>query len=304
MARRLRDEEPPVEPAPDDAPAQSVAPDAQPDGRNSTVRSRSRSAAPQEEQAEPGRSKPSTDTKTSRASSLEYSLAEDLSSAGFKILLYGKPGAGKTYAASRSPRPIFLLTEANGLQSIRVANPKAAVFQVNTADKLREFMRAARNGELRSAGFETIVVDSLTEVQRLLQDELLSAKPNPADGMSLQDYGLLSERMRGFFRALRDLDHDVVATALDEEQVEEANGEIHVRPGFTGKKTGSDAAQYFNVVGYVYKNVPKSGSGERVVEHRVMLDGPKKYLTKSCHPLGGVLDTNIAEWLRLVRESS
>lgn len=96
---------------------------------------------------------------------------------------------------------------------------------------------------------------------------------------------------------------DVVATALDEETVEEATGEIHVRPAFTGRKTGSDAAQYFNVVGYVYKNERKSGD-DRVVEHRVLLDGPKKYLTKSCSPLAGSLDTNLSEWIRLVRTSA
>ena len=239
------------------------------------------------------------------SSGLSISLlrASDMQAAAFKILLYGKPGAGKTHASARAPNPVFLLTEANGVQSIRLANPRAAIFQANDAARLREFMKAALSGELRQAGFSTLVVDSLTEVQRLLQDEILRAKTNPADGMTLPDYGLLTERMRGFFRSLRDLDMDVVATALDEETVEEATGEIHVRPAFTGRKTGSDAAQYFNVVGYVYKNEKRAGD-DRIVEHRILLDGPKKYLTKSCSPLGGTLDTNIAEWLRLVRAST
>jgi len=271
-----------------------------------TTRSRAASggAAPSSATSSPPSSPPAEPPGTA-SSGLSISLvrASEMQAAAFKILLYGKPGAGKTYASSRAPKPVFLLTEANGVQSIRVANPEAAVFQARDATSLREFMRAAMSGELRRAGFLPLVVDSLTEVQRLLQDDILRAKSNPADGMTLPDYGLLTERMRGFFRSLRDLDMDVVATALDEETVEEATGEIHVRPAFTGRKTGSDAAQYFNVVGYVYKNEKRTGE-ERVVEHRVLLDGPKKYLTKSCHPLGGTLDTNLADWLRLVRSST
>lgn len=245
---------------------------------------------------------PSSETGSSGLS-ISLSLASSLTDAAFKILLYGKPGAGKTYAASRSHKPVFLLTEANGIQSIRTGNPNAAVFYANDADKLRAFMRAAMSGELRRAGYETIVVDSLTEVQRILQDEILRSKPNKDEGMSLPDWGMLTERMRGFFRSLRDLDMDVVATALDDETVEEASGEIHVRPSFTGRKMGSDAAQYFNVVGYVYKNERKDGD-KRTIEHRILLDGPKKYLTKSCHPLAGTQDTDIAAWLDLVRSTN
>ena len=214
-----------------------------------------------------------------------------------KILLYGQSGAGKSWAASSCPKPAVLLTERNGLQSIRHSNPEAKVAYCSNANDVRDFIVAAMKGELSEAGCESIVVDSLTEIQRLFADEILGSKGEENATMSLQDWGILTDKMRRFMRVMRDIDMNVVCTALVEHQPDEASGSVRVFPAFQGKKLAGEVAQYFNVVGYVFKKEGKDSDGNRAIEHRIMLDGPSRYLCKPCYPLGGIREPDLAVWV-------
>jgi hypothetical protein len=212
----------------------------------------------------------------------------------FKGLVYGQSGAGKSWLAATAPSPFIMLTEENGRQSIRQSNPKARVVRANDIGAVREFLRAAAEDRLRALGCQTIVIDSLTEVQRLMKDEILAKKPT-GEGMALQDWGELTERMRRFMRMLRDVPYNVVATAL-EATSEEDGGPRNVFPSFEGKKLHNEVAQYFNFVGYVFKKEKAGADGQRAVEHAVMLEGPSRFLVKPCSPLTGVLQGPMGPW--------
>lgn len=60
---------------------------------------------------------------------MEFATAEETTPGWFKILIYGNSGAGKTWRACQARRPtddrkvLGLLTESNGVQSARHANP-------------------------------------------------------------------------------------------------------------------------------------------------------------------------------------
>jgi hypothetical protein len=219
--------------------------------------------------------------------------AEEFRGSPISILIYGDPGAGKTHIASTAEAPVVLLTESNGRDTIRRANPDALVFVAESADAVRRFMRAGLGGEFKAAGRRTAVFDSITEVQRLFQDEILAKKPADARTMELQDWGLLTERMRGFCRTLRSLPLDVVATALAEHTVEDAKGAIWSKPAFSGRKLASEVAQYFNAVGYAYKREVRAGSEAEEVDrskrHAIDFDPDRRVLSKSHSVLSGIV---------------
>ena len=227
---------------------------------------------------------------------VDYARAGDMAAdqlhAGF--LLFGDPGAGKTHAACLAPKPFIVLTEQNGLTTVRRANPQAVVAVVTTVHALREILGLAIRGELPEA-CESLVVDSLTEVQRLFQDEIMAGKRN-GEPFSLQDWGTLTDKMRRFMRTIRDIPYNVVCTALAETRISEADGVRYVRPAFQGKKTPMEVAQYFNGVAYLFKRATQDADGKDVVVHRAMLEGPSNYTTKPCHPVTGVVEPRVDNW--------
>ena len=100
-----------------------------------------------------------------------------------KLLLYGDSGTGKTWTASTAPVPCsVLLTEPNGLPND--PEPRALDAVVVQADEghggmdtVRAFLRAAKDGTLqRETGAQTVVLDSLDELQRMIRDEIMAGK--------------------------------------------------------------------------------------------------------------------------------
>jgi hypothetical protein len=217
-----------------------------------------------------------------------------------KALLYGDSGAGKTHTASTAPRPCYLLTEANGLPTIRAANPDAVVVQANDMDTVRAFFKAAMDGTLaKETGCQTIVLDSLTELQRMLRDEIVASRKGQVGGeaFSLQDWGTLTDRMRKLVRTVRDLPFHVVCIALAASENDEATGQRYTQPSFDGRKLPNEIAGYFSLVGYVYRERSKAEDGTVSVAHRVLLQGPPSLLTKALPGLDPVEQPNVTAWL-------
>jgi len=213
-----------------------------------------------------------------------------------KILLHGNSGAGKTWASTTAPNPYFLLTEANGLPTIRQANPDAIVVHATNMNVVREFFTEAMSGGLPDC--KTIVVDSLTEIQRMMRDEIMVGRENYAD-FSMKDWGELTERMRRFVRLLRDLPYHVVATALAS-VTEDDEGTRHIIPQFQGRAIPNEIAGYFSVVGYVFKREVENEGGEKEILHRIMVEGPSRILCKPCAPLTGIVEGDMSDWIQQI----
>ena len=214
----------------------------------------------------------------------------------YKILLYGSSGAGKTWAASTSPKPLYILCERQGMATVRRANPKAGVVHVTTAQQLRDILKAVIGGQLDD--YDTLVFDGLTEIQRLFRDEIVTGRQVGAD-FTFTDWRILLERMRRFTRTLRDLEKHVVCTCLATEEVEQATG----RRWITLKLEGSISEEmpgYFSVVGYVFKEQILDGDKAGQIAHQVMLDGPSNVLCKPVFPLRGIMGPDLSRWFQLM----
>ena len=220
--------------------------------------------------------------------------------AALKILVYGNSGTGKTFLAATAPKPLFVLTERQAIPSISASNPEALIYICNDANDLREVIRQARDGKIEGQEFETLVIDSLTEAQRLLKDEIASKSRRP--DFTLQDWGRLAEKMRQLVRALRDLPCTVVCTALLEDMSEENSGVRHIFPLFYGKKTKSEIAQWFTIIGCLYRRDIKGEDGKGIAQRNLMFDGADHILCKGAFPLSGVIkDPNLSEIISSIR---
>ena len=221
-----------------------------------------------------------------------------------KLLLYGDSGTGKTWTASTAPVPVFLLTEPNGLPTIRASRPDAVVVQADEGhggmDTVRAFLRAAKDGTLaRETGAQTCVLDSLNELQRMIRDEIMAGKNGtPQEGtFTLQDWGTLTDRMRQLVRAFRDLPLHVVAITHAETQVDD-NSVRHVKPQFQGKSLPNEISGYFSAVGLQYRERKIDEDGTPTTAHRVLLTGPPTVLSKGLPGLAAVEEPDLQLWLR------
>lgn len=261
------------------------------------------------------------------------------------VLIFGPTGNGKTRTACEGGRPFVLLMERNGLTTIKACNDDAQVFLVGvgkdglpidtdplfqirgTLEQVRGVVRAAKNGELKAAGFDRLVIDSLTELQRLFRDGIVAEKANDKkeadqaterrvptsdedeDGMSLRDWGTLQDRMQAFLRTIRSLPLPVVCTALVEDLGTKAPSSI--RPLFMGKKFASQVGQFFSAVGFAARRnvevtAPAEGADPALkskTEYRTMFDGPSTYAIKSCAGASGVIEPNVLGWIKAVSET-
>ena len=109
-----------------------------------------------------------------------------------KILVIGDSGSGKTFLAAGSKNPLIILTEANGAVSAVHSNKDALIITCTTANDLRNILMQVQSGSLKDSDgiehmFDTLVIDSLTEVQRLIKTEILEAKGEDNPEFRIQD---------------------------------------------------------------------------------------------------------------------
>lgn len=194
-----------------------------------------------------------------------------------KAFIYGENGTGKTTWAARSPRPLIVLTEPQGQASIENANPEALVVTIKTYAAFKEVWQAVVQGvpvkldngqpALRitlggeTAEIQTIVLDSFTDLQRMMKNALEGAEGDTSASVDLDDdsrgempktgWGRLVSVCEVILREQRSLSLNVIFLALAKEEIDDSNRRT-VRPSLYGQ-LATQVGQYFNAQGYLAK---------------------------------------------------
>ena len=194
------------------------------------------------------------------------------------ILLYGSPGAGKTYLASEIAKTKHTLLFDIDLGAKTIHNlPKEIeenivtiqytafsdlqqIYQMisanNTADEWNKFFEVKKMNIKIDRPFEAIIIDSLSELQRqmeleLSQDSMINMLKNPKDikPLRIQDWGaILSLTEMIVADAFGSLPITFIATAHEQMIENEATGEVAGTPKLRGK-LAFDIGKHFDFMG-------------------------------------------------------
>lgn len=252
----------------------------------------------------------------------------------FKVAVYGVTGAGKTTLCVSAPKPVFLLTERQGFESVRTAAkrrgvPVPPVFLIQTAESMRVALRALRSPDPMKAlcsGLisdqsdakrvwelqpyerpESVVVDGITEAIKVIADDIdATAPPRPGkDGLPVKSeryWSVLGERGEQLIRAFRDLPYHVIFTALEDDR-ETGDGDEKTRtigPAFPMRRFAGALGQAVNIVGRMRiaeRTVP-DGTGKPQIQlsRYIQLAGPSWVMTKGFEPLCDYERPDLSSW--------
>lgn len=181
-----------------------------------------------------------------------------------KLLLKGFSGAGKTTAiaslAGSGFRPLIGSFEAGLLPLASSKNPIDYIDGTKDdngnplakelrANRLREIFKFAQTEECKKK-YDTIVLDSATEISQCIYDKLKLEFPERKDSLVL--FGALGQHSRDFIKAFRDLDYHVVITCLAKVEKDDS-GKRFIVPDMIGS-ISDKMDQFFDIVTYIKAN--------------------------------------------------
>lgn len=180
-----------------------------------------------------------------------------------KVLIYGDPGVGKTVLAAGAPIPLLMDVE-HGARSLKNHPELSHVLTVPIRNwgqcmVLLEKIFNQDKTPLYKGGppiteIKTVIIDTVSELQRRVLDEQLRAKATTTFVAGGKDYQENTERMRRFIMFLRDLPINFVLTchAKTEVVTNESTGEtvISYRPDLTPKLSTAVVGQ-MDLVGFM-----------------------------------------------------
>jgi len=196
-----------------------------------------------------------------------------------KLLIYGDPGVGKTVFCSQAPTPLFIDLE----KGMAAVERKIDYVSITNFKEFQELLNdVIENKDEYQSKYETIVVDSVTELQKRSLDFILekamqnniSRDPNL---ITQQDWGKNTESMRKILRTLRDLSEyfNIVLTALSREISSEEG--LVKRPDLT-PSLFSSLNSYLDIMGYM---MTKKEEKENKVSRYLIFANTDKFVAKS-----------------------
>lgn len=196
-----------------------------------------------------------------------------------KFLVYGESGVGKTVFAATWPKVIFVDID-RGLASVR---HKISRIVCQDWVKLQMAYTYLASG---NHGFQTVVIDSLNELQKVAMAHVVGAYSGirrSYDSLPSQsDYGKMLDDFDKLVRAFRSLPMHVVF--ISNVAGKEFETDI-IQPQLTGKSAARNVCRLMDIVGYLYK-----AESSEAQKPRVMVFDDTNFVTKD---RSGVLPTTV-----------
>lgn len=185
------------------------------------------------------------------------------------LLVYGEPGAGKTYLAAtaqdhESTTPVLFLDVEGGTTTIR-RRKDVDVKRVNSIAELVEIHKVLNDEN--DGYYKTVIIDSLTELQKLdmrdIMREVVQRRPDlDPDVPSMREWGKSAEHMRRIVRGFRDLPVNTIMTALSNIERDE-NGVVTYTPSLPGKLK-MEVPGFMDIVGYLSAQIENDETIRRI----------------------------------------
>ncbi|SRR6266487_5465549 len=174
------------------------------------------------------------------------------------MLIYGESGSGKTTLAGSADdvpamRRVLFIDVEGGTLSLRDRYPNVETVRVRKWAELQsvyDFLYAGRHD------FTTLVIDSLTEVQKTSMDSVMRKlveehEERDADVPGLREWNINLEQTRKFVRAFRDLPVNAIFTALVQTDKNQKTGASKRKPSLSGK-VKDEVSGFLDIVVYLY----------------------------------------------------
>ena len=207
-----------------------------------------------------------------------------------KALVYGDSGVGKTVFASSAPRPILWFDTEGGTNSI-ADGEGIDIVRADTLDVYREGLLYLQSSE--GAKYKTVVIDSFTETQAAVMKQIMlfvASKDASRDEFApqLQDYQRMTGMMREIVRGFRDVEANVIITALAREDTDALTAKNKVRPRLS-PAIADEIPGFMDAVIYAYSVTETNevdDQEETEVHRNFLLVGNNKYMAKVRAPEG------------------
>lgn len=191
-----------------------------------------------------------------------------------KVLLYGVSGVGKTSFAASFPNPFFLDLESGMMSTLRVGDVYRYPFDfdkdVTNYEQVREFYKIVKSA--KNPPFETIVIDSLNELQVLVAQNVINkygkVKRQYDDQLTLADYQKANNDVVKLIRSFLKLPYNVVFTAAST-RLEPGEDSVMLTPKLIGKVVGPVMEKLMDLIGYCYAKPTKSGGSEHYASFHI-----------------------------------
>jgi AAA domain-containing protein len=209
-----------------------------------------------------------------------------------KLMIYGKPGSGKTALASQAAKVpemapvLYLAPDAAEFDTLRAWAPEAIAMSVTTwkqfEDVWTECQRVAYTDPAQLP-FRTVVVDTGTEAQKLSMRDImlgLAKTGRPGGGEvnidvpSVREWGQSISQMRRMIRAFRDAPINFIFVCHETQERNNA-GITWTYPDLPGKLSNQTAGMFSNVM-YMYVKQDTEADGKNKIvtsEKRCLLTG-------------------------------
>lgn len=176
----------------------------------------------------------------------------------FNLLIYGESGAGKTTLAGSADdvpemRKVLILDVEGGTLSLRTRYPNVDNVRIKSWDDMQNVYNELY---LDNHGYNTIVLDSLTEVQKMSMDTIMRKlvemhEDRDADVPGIREWNINIEQTRKFVRLFRDLPINTIFTALSKVDKNPRTGVTRTKPYLSGK-VADEVAGFLDIVAYLY----------------------------------------------------